>query len=200
MPFVGKKVRDPEQPPKKRAHTFKPEHWWPAAVAEKVQTGRGKQAAGSELMTQATLSTKLEAAYKDEGKYHPSEISRCVLGQVVPIRMAEQISTLLDIPWPVFIAKTKDEAIRMAQQRVVTVEPLRAQQGRTRDAAAALAREEDAISAEIALMKPTPPLPELGASPSHGTCQTQVVRKIRGGKTAKRVRARRVATGRRSTP
>jgi hypothetical protein len=138
------------KPKKKRAHTFAPPAWWTGEISHRVVVGRGRKRDDDERMTQAMLGERLVARYEVAGTYHPSELSRCVLGEVVPIVMAQQVSEVLAMPCPIYIARTMEEARRLQQQRDATDAMAAEVEARVRQASDVLAVEEAAMALETA--------------------------------------------------
>lgn len=107
----------------KRAHTIPAPAWWVAEVGARVQTGRGRRRADDERMPQIELGVLLAKQYGERGTYHPSEVSRCVLGEVVPMELAAQISDVLEIPLPFYVPSSplESEAMALASESPETV-------------------------------------------------------------------------------
>lgn len=101
--------------PSKRAQTIPAPAWWVREVIARVQTGRGRRRADDPRIPQTDLAERIRLACG--ATYHPSEISRAVLGEVLPIDLAQQISAALELPAPVYLAESIDQADALAAAR-----------------------------------------------------------------------------------
>lgn len=92
--------------------------WWKDAVQSRVENRKTKAPPGVARMSQTELRAKLLAISNVD--YHPSEISRCISGEVVLQDLANEISEALGLPPVWWVSISQDEAERFAQQRELT--------------------------------------------------------------------------------
>lgn len=91
-----------------RRQTFPAPQWWiDAAYSATRMKG-----------SQARLIRDLRVRFG--ATYDPAEVSRCCSGERVLVVLAQQISSVLGIPQPIYIPVTLEESVRMGQQRELT--------------------------------------------------------------------------------
>jgi hypothetical protein len=92
-----------------RRQTIRVPQWWLVELADKIGRERGSQ---------ARLVAEINERFGTT--YDAPELSRCLSGARVLTALAEQLSDYLQIPRPIYLPITREEASRMHQQRELT--------------------------------------------------------------------------------
>lgn len=95
-----------------------PPAWWVARLQGRVKMGAGRAPVPPGMFRQADLLAKI---LEDCGNEHTApEMSRALKGERIPIQLAIDLSEVLEMPAPVYVAETDEEAARLESQRAVT--------------------------------------------------------------------------------
>ena len=105
-----------------------PPAWWVALLAARIKVGAGKGEPPPGMVQQSEAIAEMSAALGRE--YTAPEMSRALKGLRIPIQLACDLSEVLSIPSPVYVATGEEEARRMEQQRDVSRTIVAAQIGR----------------------------------------------------------------------
>lgn len=95
-----------------------PPAWWVSWLQGRVKMGAGRAPVPPGMFRQSDLLAKI----LDEcGHEHTApEMSRALKGERIPLQLAVDLSTVLEIPAPLYVAATEEEATRLESQRAVT--------------------------------------------------------------------------------
>ena len=95
-----------------------PPTWWVTQLQGRVKMGAGRAPVPPGMFRQADLLAKI---LEDCGNEHTApEMSRALKGERIPIQLAIDLSEVLEMPAPVYVAETDEEAARLESQRAVT--------------------------------------------------------------------------------